>query len=869
MKYVWITIGILLCLASGCKKGTPSSPDEPTPNMPATLNIEVPNSFVTDSLYTYTLRIEDEDGIDSIWFDLDAQAEDSRVFSNFAIKLPGESINWDTSLTVEFYQPATAEFTLSVKDRAEEPKIEEKNQSVAVQLSPNQTTRFSSNFEPGRVNSPLSWTWKASDKQGILDAIAGYVYEGETDTAFVELTVGDTEAETTQEITFPKSGTVQAFLRVTDSRDEVTQQTQQITILAELLPRQTTIDIGKPDVSMEVHRNELIASGTTNSEGIFEFTEELPKDSLVNYSITADALGLTGSEFELTSTADQTIQQNIEAVPITISNTLPGQYPRTTDTQDLALLVSVQDTEGSVPVTINLVYNGNNFDIDQATGTNWDFSTSAQDPAGVTEDFTLEVEALYSDKSQTVTKEIFDRRALDYLQTNFNVVERESLQIDLAEVLSSEAEITQASISDVANGLDVSNNGLVYTLTPIENISADKTYAFSVDAENADGTSESRQVHLTSEALPEFSATVVDHVNEQAVSKAYVVIEREDKSVIDSLVVNGGAFSSIEIPSNAESFRFGELRNERPYALEHRVFVQGGENLTIPVGNRDSFDKFKNSNGTHTEDELMRRWADSEIICGHGGLAGLNNNPDLHYNLEDELCGWAPENNYLPTKIVVAKHITQRVYAFIDGKHSFIVREDSMSDITLNIIIDNFDNEYRIALPDLPVLTIVDSLYYDYEDQEEDAMYIVPYSKPNDSRGTVEFYGTKGVDTGIIKHGRVTLRSNSSQDASPESQNKTQDQEFGALLFEQGRSQAQNLGNYESIVKQGHPNNNAFVFPLNLWMGWMATSDLYKDAPNKNMFTNASIIPKAWNPDYTSLTTSCDILPGDCSDKGY
>jgi len=695
---------------------------------------------------------------------------------------------------------------------------------------------------------------------------------GSTDTTTTTYDLATDSFEQAIERTFSQTGDYLSILQVEDAFGEIQSDTNTVLVYAELVSRQTTVDMGYPSVNVVAHLDGLqVALGVTGTEGLFTYSQELPKDSLISYDVQADAAGLIAGSYALESSGDQSASLTIDPVPITIAPSLPGQYPRTSDVVALSDYVEAVDPEqGALSPTISLEQDGTAFEVTQSAG-DYTFTTDpVSDPAGITASFTLQASHEFLSSSGAITKEIFARRDISFLQTSFQATEKDSLVIeDIRTLLDSQAEITAAIISGADAGLQVvQDSEWRWVITPTEELSNEtRNYSFSINAENRDGQAESQAANVAVDALPEFSATVVDHVNELAVSKAYLVVEDANMNTLDSLTALNGVFTGVEIPANAEGFRFGELRNEHPYALEHRIFPMANGNYIVPIGNRDKHDKFKTLIGEHTEDELMRRWADGELICGHAGLEGINASGDF-YRLNDELCGWAQENGSLPQKIVIGKFVTTDYFNF--SSEQWETRQDSMSQETLDLVLDNFENEYSVSLPGLPQPTIVDTLHYDFRNQEEHALYIVPRSRSGDSRGTIDMWGTKNNDAGTIKHVLVTLRSNSGQDADLESQNKTQDQEFGAVLYEQGRGQAQNLGNYESIVKQGQPNNNAEICPLNLWMGWMTTSDFYKDAPNKNTFTNASIIPKAWNPDYTTLTTACDELFGkECSDEGY
>tara|TARA_R110002124_G_scaffold46903_4_gene140239 strand:+ start:8319 stop:10760 length:2442 start_codon:yes stop_codon:yes gene_type:complete len=799
MRNVWAVI-LIIVLLSGCKKETPVAPDEPDPNTPATLVIDVPEQFITDSLYSYSLSIEDEDGIDSILFDLDAQAENSRVFSNFDIQLSGFITQWDTTLSVKFFEPVTAEFTLSFKDRAEVPERDNLSRSILVELAPNQTTVFNNRFPPGRAGDALSWQWKAQDKQRILEAVAGYVYKGGTDTIFVDISVNGETAETTKELTFTEAGTVAAFLRITDSQSQITEQVQEITILAELLQRSTTLELEKSAVDIEVYRSQLIATGKTDSNGIVTFTEELPRDSLVTYTVDADAVGLIAQQYQFNSTTDQTLQRSIQPVPITISSSLPGQYPRTTDTQDVASLVTANDPEqGDVPVTINLMYNGNNLDIANSSGTTWNFSTSDADPAGITENMTLEVDAPYSSESRTVSKEIFDRRDIEYLQTTFNTVEREAITIDLADVLRSEAEITSASVTNPSAGLEVSGDGFVYTVRPTENISTPKTYTFSIEAENADGTTTSQQASIDASALAEFSATVHDNVTDDIVSNAYLVLEKLENGVFvpeDTLFAVNGNFNNVELAT--EYARFGQQKAGKNFAYEHRIKPSAGGSYEVVVAPFTKRDENGNAIGVWSRDEMERRHNDMQRSFANSGYGTVNQQGQIGA-FTDELAVFNTPNGQ-PKKVILAVNLETQYY---DSNNNLIIEQDSMSSRDVALIQDWYQNETRqinavgnskITQP--PALTVEQNYVLKLFDREDGNAYIRPRSE-DDDRAAI---GINSNGNGKIYDAFISLQSGSNQDPSQSGQYYSFTQESVALFGEHGTLPAQELGPLESMV---------------------------------------------------------------------
>lgn len=881
-----LALGLWGCKKDGGTTGSDPGPDPGPTNATLQLSLSAPGEVeVPLGEVPVTYSVSDSDGLVSL--ELSATLPGGEGDYSLTRSFSGSVTSWDTTITRMVDVAGEGSFELMAESNTP-VGTEQNSRTGSTTFTQRETTeaQFASTFGLTRQGKATSYTLRASDSDGLASLTLKEVLRGATDTTSTEFTPDGTDFEQTIERTFASRGSYTNILIAEDIYGEIASDTNSVTVYAPLVTRQITLDLGYSPVNVVAHLDgQQVALGLTDGQGQFSFTQELPEDSLVQYDVQADAAGLIAGSYPVESTGDQTTSLNMEPVPITIANSLPGQYPRSTDVIDLSGYVEAVDPEqGPITVSVSLSYAGTAFIIEQSAG-DYVFTTDpTSDPAGVTESFTLEASHEFVSTTQAITKEIFARRDIQFLQTSFTTVERDSLVInDLRSLLSSDAEITAASVSGASTGLEVITQGeWGVVLRPTEELSNEtRNYTFSIDAENIDGRVESQGASLAVESLPEFSATVVHHVQEQPVGKAYVVIEDVNGNAIDSLVVNGGVVN-IELLPEAKSVRFGELRNERPYALEHRIFPENGGNYIVPVANRDKVDYWKNVIGSFSEDEIMRSWADTEITWGHGGFAGFNNNLDGNpggYFL-NRLPEFKNTANGQPEKVIVAKNLETQYY---DNDGNLVTEQDSLTQQALDAIIDIYDNEFRVINPKLPPLDIQENVVYKAFDMEENNVYILPMSKDYDPIGSISVAGTRESLTnqyGNIQQMRIQIKSGSPTEPTADSQRFVFYAEGVPAFLARGRIPAynsspqetatnDNFNNSDMIVNEIYGGQETGVKALDVWRSHLTNSSLYQQAPNKGRFTNATQIPKVWNPDYQSLKTFCkdvDTLNDWCDD---
>jgi hypothetical protein len=838
-------------------------------NTPTTFSSVVPSEIDVLAPATFVYVASDRQGIVSAV--LDKVYPGSSDTSQVSLPVLGGD---DFSYTLEALvsQPGTFFTRLSITDGLGEVTREEyRTQAV---LTP---TTFNSTIpDTIRVDEETTFVYAASDRQGIVSAVLDKVYPGSSDTSQVILPVlGGEDFLYEYKQTVTQAGTFVSRLTITDGYGDVEEQTYNTVVLANTQPRTITLDVQANkqanneqtivpanNIEVLVQTNESVWSGRTNEQGRFSFVHEARPTNNYEYQVRIEDNALQNKTTTFTTTQDTTITYLLQPEPITLSTgTIAQLYPRSSTEIPLSQLA-----QSHAPITIQLTYEGENLLLEQLPHA-YRIQTSNADPAGVTEELHLQATHRFNTQTTQPTIHVQERRPITLAQEQLTVREQETLPLNLQELLQSHAPITRTTLAaaDTTTLRIRTINQHEYTIQATQ----PGTHTIHVQAENRDGYELEQQLAIHAQELPMFSLTVVEHVHNQPVEQAYSVLERSDRSVLDSLVQTGGQFS-IQLHPELYSVRLGQLHREEAYALEHRILtelVQENNHYTIPVANRRVYTTNKEWTGEEfTIDQMIRRWADMEITWANGAFGGgVRGTGGAHNNT---LSRFDTENGQV-NKIIVPKHVTRILYNF--NTEETFTRQDSLSELTLRVIQDVYYNEIRPLVPELPELTIKEEYVWNAFDFEKNVAYIFADSRRNAPDGTIGFGGLRpeeGGTPGMYEIILITLMSNSYddqgrlRDGTERGQKYAFREEAAAAFLERGMYPAVNLFPLESVVHNAVSITYQRIFPLNKFAAWATNNPLYHEAPNGRIYTNgAFIVPKEWNPDWDSVFTICNGNP--------
>jgi len=578
-----------LFLLAGCGGGQgeePSGPETPN-NKPASATITAPSSAQVPTLQEIAIqyRLQDADGITKA--DLSGTFPDKNNNYEITKTFPQNTTSWDTTINRTLIAPGTATYDAILTSKTP-TNTETTSTEKTTQITQKQTndTQFPFSIQNTRAQQPTTYQLKATDTDTITTATIKEVHPQTNDTTTTTITdINNTEFNKEIQKTFTKQGTYSITLTITDKYNNKQTTTKTAEVLAEITQRTITLNTERQQANTQIAFDfqEQTQNNTTNNQGTTTFTFNAPKDSTIQYTITADALGLQQTSKQETSKQDTTTTITIPATPITIPTTIPGQHPRTTDTLNIRELITANDTEGQVPLTTTLQYTGNNLKITKIATNTYTFTTTNNDPANTLEEILITAQAPYNQKTQTTTKQIFKRRDIQYLQTSFQTTEQDSLTInDLRTIIESEATITTANITTTQQGLTIrQENEWGWVLKPQQAT----TYTFSINAENTDGKQESQQATLTVKPLPRANITAINTVTNQPI-QSYLLLTDENNTVLDSVVSNNGQFS-VPIPPQTTGLAVAEQINGQVKSFEHYIHINPEQEITKTLAVED------------------------------------------------------------------------------------------------------------------------------------------------------------------------------------------------------------------------------------------------------------------------------------------
>lgn len=622
MKWLYILcIGIIV--VSGCKKDTGTGP-EPEPNSPLSVAVETPGNLEVPADAEISFSMGDSDGLISA--ELSGSFPDGDGDFDITKNFTGQT-SWDTTIVRPVEKAGAGRFdAVATSNTPTGEESEAASADATYTLRETSDTQFSSLFSNTRVGEQTEYLLRGSDADGITRILHKEVLPQTTDTLTTEIDVSGTSFEQTLQKTFEQQGQYVSRLEVTDKLGNTAIDENTIGVYAPLVNRKILVDAGYPgiNVNFELDFNGQSMSGETNNQGKASAEFSAPQDSTIDYSIAADALGLLKKQVHGQSSTDETLEMTLQKVPITITKTLPGQYPGEQDVRDITELVTIEDPEqGSVPFEIHFSYQGNNFELSNE-GSVYTF-TPTKNETGITENFSLSVQAPFdNNKQETITKEIFSPRTItidDIFpdgKENTNLV----LQEFDTNYVQSQATIDSVNVSTNDANISVTRNGESFTITPNQGFFGQAN--ITAYARNIDGAEKNEQRTIFFEGLPRANITAINSVTNQNI-ESYLLFRDETTAVIDSLVSDNGQFQ-VAIPENATGLAVAEHQNGIVKSFEHYIPIDPSQTITrtVPVEDFRAYDINRNYTGEMSLFDMKRFKKLMKVVHGQAPVINLD-----------------------------------------------------------------------------------------------------------------------------------------------------------------------------------------------------------------------------------------------------
>ena len=583
----WLTCTAILATAlvalQGCKD-KPNGPDTPTNNA-LSVSVQAPSNLDVPAEAEIRYSLSDADGLVSA--DLTGNFPNAEGNYNITRNFSSNTPNWDTTITRQVGLAGQGSFDIIATSNTPQA-TENKAASTNTTYTQKETdvTQFSSVFSSVREGEQTEYLLRANDADKFRSAVHKEVFpSAPNDTVTTQFDASETTFEQSLHKTFDQEGTYFSRLEMTDTNGNVQIDENSVHVLAPLVQR--TFSIHTPyqglQTTLELDFNNQQTNAVTDENGKATLSINAPRDSTIAYSGNIDALGIQESTFSGVSSADDEQTVAIQPVPITIGNSLPGQYPGEETVHDLSDLVTATDTEGEVPTILSFAYTGNNF-ITSNDGSVYTF-TPTKNEAGVTEEFTLTVTAPYSQQQETIQKEIFNPRSITIDDAFPSGTENSDLVLEEFDdnYVQSEAQIDSVNVSTNDPNIVVSRSGDTFTITPEKGFFGNATIIGY--ARNIDGAQKSEQKTLNFESLPKANITAINSVTNQAV-QSYLLFRDANEAVLDSIVSNNGQFE-VAIPENAAGLSVAEQINGVVKSFEHYIPINPAQDITKTLAVED------------------------------------------------------------------------------------------------------------------------------------------------------------------------------------------------------------------------------------------------------------------------------------------
>lgn len=526
------------------------------------IDITGPSQLYVGQQLEFDLDGLDLDGIEAV---IIAENFNGQVSSDTTNSVSGNT--YDQTLTKTFSEIGNYQLSMTIIDDFDRSITESKNFSITEQ--PDNPANITLTATSGRGEQTANVN--ATDADGWQQA------QWDINGSITDIpTSGNTFNST---LNLEELGDYDITLRATDNLGNQYVRTTNAEVLAELAQRTLTANTEYEGIQAQIQLDfdNQQSSGITNSNGDFVHTFTAPKDSVISYSMVADALGLQEATANGQSSGNAQESLNNAATPIQISNSLPGQYPRTSDEQDLASLVSITDAGQSVPFSLIVQYSGDVFDINNVENTIYNFATSDSDPANTNDSFTLEVTHPYLTTTETVSKEVFDRRPASISSISLDTRENTSvvLQDFLSYVNSSIPIISDTLYTADPNIKNITKNGDDYTIELEDGFVGSASVTGEV--QNRDGFVATKKIDVNVQAAPKARINVQNSVTNQPV-ESYMLFLDNNEAVLDSLNSVDGEFIA-SIPTNATSLSVAEKDGPEVKSFEHRIYINSKQGI--------------------------------------------------------------------------------------------------------------------------------------------------------------------------------------------------------------------------------------------------------------------------------------------------
>ena len=827
-------------IISGAVTITITEPDD----NPSVFTISGPDDALTGEQLTFTVSVSDPDGLDEIRI---SESGETTRYENLS------GTDFSESFTRLFSEPQSYAISVTAFDAF--GRTIQMQRSFDISRPEDNPASITLQTPSGRGSQ--SWSASVGDADGIAQAEFVYVLEGNTDSTRVPLDINGDQA--TIDVSSPSAlGRYNIRLYITDGQDYNYSQQSSSEILAQLQQRELIVDAGYDAINVQIDFDFLgqSATGSTNSEGLFSASFDAPIDSVVSHVVSADALGLQEAVESAESSGDAQILINPIPVPIDVSSSLPGQYPRTSDEQDISTLVSSVDNGQNVPVTLSVVYSGSVFVINSTEGTAYSFTTSEEtDPAGVIESFTLQASHQYLSVSEPVTKEVFDRRPASIMPISLD--SREDIDIlleDFLSYVSSSIEIISDTLyTSDPNILDIDKNGDDYSIAPEPGFVG--SAQITAEVENRDGFVAAELITVTFTAAPRVQLNVKNEATDQFV-ESYLLFLDENNQKLDSLASNTGEFNA-KIPQGTTEVAVAQKQGSEVLSFEHArnlEMITNGHN-TIPITNNRVYDLQGNETGTFSMFDMKRLRYLVKIVHG--------NAPVINLDGTRENVGDTPEESGFGRKL-------HRPTESANGmSYDFLAVPDTTDWVLFNeqgiaypgdpeLIKHLYETEIAPLMGDYATpVQLLDRLTFDHANPTPNAAYMNPRLFKDGSLGTINVLGKLPYTTQLSL---AQLLSDGDRKVIGDDEKIgtiLQELTAGMIYFSQlganfggsdGIPAQYRLGRDESIIT--NPSNLSVLSKFDRKVGFM----IY-DPDNKagEIIVDLLRVPDAWRAEYDSL----------------
>lgn len=756
MKYR-VSVLLLFLAWLGCQKKSPVNETEPNPNIPAEIVLNFPEEFRTDSLYTYSLEVQDKDGIDSIYFSLEAVTDFVGIFTEFEIEL--STTQWDSTLQVRFFDETQADIELIVVDKHETPERTSKKISIPVSYASNAFP--DTTFE---VPHMVEVGEEALYRFNIDDEQAGYgvIYETFPDGSTAQNSFTE-PLDTSYTKTFADAGEYLIRIEYTDIHPTEPQELEfnfKTTVVQALESRTLTFNANLNGVDVELYdcNNNLLDSGIIQN-GSWQTTFDIAPGNQ-GYRVVLNALGVQKSDTEFSARNDSTLERMLSPTEFTISTTqLDGQYPNTSDDVDFDMYISnVDDDDGvsrNVPFSLEVLAQNGAVDVQNVSGNTFRISMPAEG-SDVSYDRTLEVTMNQQFGSQTeeFIKEQFMPRSATYTQTTFDGIENSKLVIedvltllDVDESLVESVQISSANANLSIERVEVDGK-INYEITPADGFVGMANLDLYVKHKDGKVTEQTGSANFTLAPRMNGTVRIKDTVSDALTEGAVLVLDKNG-SVVDSVYTMNGEVDLELIAQDTVYILAKPMNGGTDFGAGAYAVIQANSMdfaKTFPVATLTKYGENLQPTGeTFTERELGVLYWVAEVVHGRSAAGGLFDG-DTRQRLYD---GEFHRGEY--TDLVLAD-----TTEYQDGRLN--IMKQNVKDINIDVFINQIATLYDL---DAPQVQDLEHFLYDTSNRPENQMTIASVA---DLGGFLGANATYGDDNYVNLHGLILNLTNMSDD---------------------------------------------------------------------------------------------------------